>query len=36
MQYPIEQRIEDKKNGIGRQKHPFVGKLFASHTLNYQ
>ena len=24
--YPIEQRIEDKKRGIGRQKHPFVGK----------
>ena len=23
--YPIEQRIEDKKRGIGRQKHPFVG-----------
>ncbi|KAF8846303.1 rhomboid-domain-containing protein [Paxillus ammoniavirescens] len=22
--YPIEQRIEDKKRGIGRQKHPFV------------
>jgi hypothetical protein len=25
--YPIEQRIEDKKRGIGRQKHPFVGEL---------
>ena len=24
--YPIEQRIEDKKRGIGRQRHPFVGK----------
>jgi hypothetical protein len=23
--YPLEQRIEDKKRGIGRQKHPFVG-----------
>ncbi|KAK1233014.1 hypothetical protein PQX77_003816 [Marasmius sp. AFHP31] len=23
--YPIEQRIEDKKRGIGRQKSPFVG-----------
>ncbi|PPQ92685.1 hypothetical protein CVT25_013992 [Psilocybe cyanescens] len=22
--YPLEQRIEDKKRGIGRQKHPFV------------
>ena len=20
--YPLEQRIEDKKRGIGRQKHP--------------
>ena len=24
--YPIEQRIEDKKRGIGRQKYPFVGE----------
>ena len=24
--YPIEQRIEDKKRGIGRQKYPIVGK----------
>lgn len=23
--YPIEQRIEDKKRGIGRQRYPFVG-----------
>jgi len=23
--YPLQQRIEDKKRGIGRQKHPFVG-----------
>ncbi len=23
--YPIEQRIEDKKRGIGRQKYPFLG-----------
>lgn len=23
--YPLEQRIEDKKRGIGRQKYPFVG-----------
>jgi hypothetical protein len=23
--YPMEQRIEDKKRGIGRQKYPFVG-----------
>ncbi|KAF4623366.1 hypothetical protein D9613_001726 [Agrocybe pediades] len=22
--YPLQQRIEDKKRGIGRQKHPFV------------
>ncbi|PFH50798.1 hypothetical protein AMATHDRAFT_60450 [Amanita thiersii Skay4041] len=22
--YPLEQRIEDKKRGIGRQRHPFV------------
>ena len=28
--YPMEQRIEDKKRGIPRQKHPFVGVL-ASH-----
>lgn len=25
--YPLEQRIEDKKRGIGRQKYPFVGTL---------
>jgi hypothetical protein len=25
--YPIEQRIEDKKRGIGRHKYPFVGML---------
>lgn len=23
--YPMDQRIEDKKRGIGRQKYPFVG-----------
>jgi hypothetical protein len=23
--YPLQQRIEDKKRGIGRQKYPFVG-----------
>ena len=23
--YPIEQRIESKKRGIGRQRHPFLG-----------
>jgi hypothetical protein len=23
--YPLEQRIEDKKRGIGRQRHAFVG-----------
>ena len=26
--YPMEQRIEDKKRGIPRQKHPFVGVSF--------
>jgi len=25
--YPLEQRIQDKKRGIGRQKHPFVGEF---------
>lgn len=25
--YPIEQRIENKKRGIGRQRYPFVGRL---------
>lgn len=25
--YPLEQRIEDKKRGIGRQRYPFVGAL---------
>jgi hypothetical protein len=24
--YPLQQRIEDKKRGIGRQKYPFVGE----------
>lgn len=24
--YPLEQRIEDKKRGIGRQKYPFIGR----------
>ena len=28
--YPLEQRIQDKKNGVGRQKHPFVGMSPAS------
>jgi len=23
--YPLDQRIEDKKRGIGRQRYPFVG-----------
>lgn len=23
--YPLQQRIEDKKRGIGRQKYPVVG-----------
>lgn len=26
--YPLEQRIENKKRGIGRQRHAFVGALF--------
>ena len=26
--YPLEQRIENKKRGIGQQRHPFVGVLF--------
>lgn len=25
--YPLEQRIQDKKRGIGRQKHPYVGTV---------
>jgi hypothetical protein len=32
--YPLEQRIEDKKRGIGRQNYPFVGTpllLFWKH-----
>lgn len=29
--YPLEQRIQDKKNGVGRQKHPFVGMSSASY-----
>ncbi|KAL0578732.1 hypothetical protein V5O48_003288 [Marasmius crinis-equi] len=28
--YPIEQRIEDKKRGIGRQKYPFVVWAFSA------
>ncbi len=24
--YPLEQRIENKKRGIGRQRYPFVGE----------
>lgn len=31
--YPIEQRIEDKKRGIGRQRYPIVGGLFYSSDL---
>jgi hypothetical protein len=23
--YPLEQRIENKKRGIGQQKHPYLG-----------
>jgi hypothetical protein len=25
--YPLEQRIEDKKRGIGRQRYPFVSEF---------
>ena len=25
--YPLEQRIENKKRGIGRQRYPFVGEF---------
>ena len=25
--YPLEQRIEDKKRGIGRQRYPFLGQF---------
>jgi hypothetical protein len=25
MRKPLEQRIEDKRNGIGRQKRPYIG-----------
>jgi hypothetical protein len=25
--YPLEQRIDQKRRGLGRQKHPFVGAL---------
>lgn len=28
--YPLEQRIEDKKRGIGRQRYPIVGDYRAS------
>jgi hypothetical protein len=31
--YPVEQRIEDKKRGIGRQKQPFVGQFTEPYTL---
>lgn len=24
--YPLDQRIEDKKRGIGVQKYPYIGK----------
>ena len=26
--YPLEQRIENKKRGLGQQRHPFVGVWF--------
>jgi hypothetical protein len=28
--YPLEQRIEDKKRGIGRQKYPFLGAFLSA------
>ncbi len=31
--YPIEQRIENKKRGIGRQKYPFIGKQSSQLSL---
>jgi hypothetical protein len=30
MRYPLEQRIEDKKRGIGRQRYPFVGAFLSA------
>lgn len=31
--YPLAQRIENKKRGIGRQKHPIVGECWEYSTL---
>ena len=28
--YPLQQRIEDKKRGIGRQKYPFVAWILTA------
>jgi len=34
--YPLQQRIEDKKQGIGRQRYPFVGEvLHFLHNLRH-
>ena len=33
--YPLEQRIEDKKRGIGQQKYPFVGKSRRLHNVYF-
>ena len=31
LKQPLEQQIEDKRNGIGRQKHPYVGEWKRLH-----
>jgi hypothetical protein len=31
VRFPIEQRIEDKKRGIGRQRYPFVGAFLYTY-----
>ncbi len=33
--YPLEQRIEDKKRGIGRQRHPFLGMLCITSSISF-
>jgi hypothetical protein len=34
--YPLDQRIEDKKHGVGRQRYPFLCTLFQSPHNQYQ